>query len=422
MRTKKFLTQLRTLFVILPAILFVMVSESVGQVEKILYSFDSFGYPEEFGVITGPGGSLYGTAPAGYGYSGSFAFELTPSAGGIWTESTLANIPLKTGFFSSCTLLADASGNLYGTTPAVGSYAGTVFELSPIADGGWSLQTLHTFTTTGGDGYDPEGTLILDSDGKLYGTTYYGGGGGCSDGIGTGCGTVFELAPAGDGIWTERILHSFSIGDQDGQNPFAGVVIDGAGNLYGTTVYGGTGYGAVFELKPGNGSNGVEKILHRFNNNGKDGLMPTAGMVFDAHGNLFGTTSQGGIFQASGGGTAFELTPSSNGGWSEKIIHNFGGGINGIPGYLGGTLLTDTSGNLYGVTLNGGVNNVGAVYELSPSENGNWSEKTLYSFSEENDNGVTPTGGLHSDAAGNLYGTTFAGGANDVGTVFEVTP
>lgn len=420
MRSKKLLTRLRATFVIVAAILFVMASESVGQTEKILYSFDSFGDPE-FGVITGAGGSLYGTAFAPYGYSGSFAFELT-SAGGSWTESTLANIPLIPDTLFSCTLLADAYGNLYGTTPAAGSYAGTVFELSPNAGAAWTLQTLHTFTTTGQDGYGPEGTLILDSAGNLYGTTYYGGGSGCSDNIGTGCGTVFELTPAGGGNWTEQILHSFNIHDEDGQNPFAGVIIDGAGNLYGTTVYGGTGYGTVFELKPGKGGNWSEKILHRFNNTSKDGIMPSAGLVFDGHGNLFGTTSEGGYFQVSSGGTAFELTPSPNGGWGEKIIHNFGNDENGILGYLSGTLLIDTSGNLYGVTFNGGIHNVGAVYELSPSENGKWTEKTLYSFSSKNGDGYNPEGGLHSDAAGNLYGTTFFGGANGAGTVFEVIP
>ena len=202
-------------------------------------------------------------------------------------------------------LVRDASNNLYGTTNAGGAYAnGTVFELSHKGQS-WTETVLHSFDNNGTDGYGPEAGVILDTSGNLYGTTVYGGAftSACS---GSSCGTVFELSPGGQG-WTETVLHSFNDDGTDGWWPYAGLLLDASGNLYGTTGYGGSGaggYGTVFELSPTKGG-WTERILHNFNDNGQDGLLPMAGLVFDKSGNLYSTTYSGG----AGYGTVFEVIP-----------------------------------------------------------------------------------------------------------------
>jgi len=413
MRSKKISIGLAAVLASCAAISLLAATRAAAQTEKVLYSFSGNLANPVTGVIFGAGGSLYGTVFGGA--SGSIAFELTPSGSGVWTESVLYNLPNGIDVASASALVADASGNLYGTTASGGDYdGGTVFELTPATGGGWTEKILHSFSTSGKDGYFPPGGLIFDGKGNLYGTTEWGG---------TGNGTVFELTPSANGNWTEKILHAFSTNGEDGNNPNASLVIDGAGNLFGTTTYGGTGYGTAFELTPAAGGRWKEKMLHRFSNNGKDGYWPSAGLVFDANGNLYGITPWGGYFGGSGGGTggtAFELTPSADGGWGEKILHNFGNGENGS---VADGMTVDTSGNLYGVTVTGGMRKGGAVYELSPSAGGKWSEKILYSFGDSgNNDGTSPRGTLTFDSAGNVYGTTYGGGANGQGTVFEVTP
>jgi len=202
---------------------------------------------------------------------------------------------------------------------------------------------------------------------------------------------------------------------KDGIVPYFGALIfDGAGNLYGTTVYGGTdNIGTVFQLTPGSNGKWTEKVLHSFN--GKDGGIPYAGLVFDAAGNLYGTTF---------GNTVFQLAPRANGKWTEKVLHIFNGKRGAGPG--AGSLIFDAAGNLYGTTEVGGAytricgNGCGTAFELSPGANGTWNEKILYRFNRTN--GYYPIAGVIMDAAGNLYGTTSSGGAHGQGTVFEITP
>lgn len=171
-------------------------------------------------------------------------------------------------------LIFDAAGNLYGTTLFGGDYGdGSVFELQPQAGGGWSEQTLHSFNKKGGDGFYPVAGLALDAGGNLYGTTQQGG-------AYKHFGIVFELLRNEDGSWREEILHSFNLNGRDGVNPLAGLIFDAAGNLYGTTSYGGVySNGTVFELlrKPGGGWG--EKVLHNFFNNTVDGVTPYAGLI-----------------------------------------------------------------------------------------------------------------------------------------------
>ena len=320
-------------------------------------------------------------------------------------------------------LIGDAAGNLYGTTGYGGTYNwGTVFKLTPQAGGGWTETVLHSFS--GGDGADPLAGLISDAVGNLYGTTW-GGGTGSNCGTG-GCGTVFELSPTAGGGWTETVLHNFDNNGADGVDPSAGLIFDAGGNLYGTTQLGGTyDNGTVFKVSPGEGG-WTETVLHSFGSINNDGGTPSAGLIFDAAGNLYGTTRGGGTYYY---GTVFELSPTAGGGWTETVLHNFGNGTDGR--YLSASLIFDAAGNLYGTTAAGGtgVNTLiqyvgGTAFELTPNGSGRWTEQVLYNFCPAWPNctdGETPAR-LIFDAAGNLYGTTGAGGTYGGGTVFELTP
>jgi uncharacterized repeat protein (TIGR03803 family) len=401
---------------IFTATLFVTSTWAAAQ-ERVLHNFaanGTDGYYPEAGLIVDAAGNLYGTTVAGGAYNSGTVFELTPAAGGGWTEKVLYSFSGNgtDGRAPYAGLIFDAAGNLYGTTQYGGTYGlGTVFELTPAGGGSWTEKVLYSFSGNGTDGATPEAGLIFDAAGNLYGTTYQGGT--------YGYGTVFELTPAGGGGWTEQVLHSFNNNGADGSLPAAGLIFDAAGNLYGTTSYGGTYfyYGTVFELTPAAGGGWTEQVLHSFNNNGTDGITPlSAGLIFDAAGNLYGTTFAGGTY---GYGTVFELTPAGGGSWTEKVLHNFGNGTDGA-GPLAG-LIFDAAGNLYGTTGGGSSYGDGTVFELTPTAGGGWTEKVLHSFGNGTD-GIFPRADLIMDAAGNLYGTTYQGGTYGYGTVFEFTP
>jgi uncharacterized repeat protein (TIGR03803 family) len=220
-------------------------------------------------------------------------------------------------------------------------------------------------------------------------------------------GTVFELTPSGGG-WTKSNVHRFD--GSDGQYPTAGLIFDQSGNLYGTTYYGGThGYGAVYQLTP-SGSGWTENLLYSFQN-GNDGADVAAGLTFDNSGNLYGATSAGG---SGGGGTVFELT-SSGGHWTPNVIYSFAG-----SGGPASSLVMDTAGNLYGTTVQDGAYRAGNVFKLT-SSGGGWTYTDLYDFTGGSD-GANPFGGVTLDANGNLYGTTESGGANGAGVIWEITP
>lgn len=238
--------------------------------------------------------------------------------------------------------------------------------------------------------------------------------------------TILTLALLGANAWAgprEKVLHSFNVNDGDGGNPYANLILDSAGNVYGTTVSGGNGScgagcGTVFELMPKAEGSWTEKVLYSFKGDGRDGVGPSAGLIFDGVGNLYGTTGGGGIYNA---GTVFELTPTANGNWAEKVLHSFKFGSSG--GWdPGGGLILDSSGNLYG-TAGGSVDGDGMVFELARIAGGRWAEKVLHTFRDDGKDGRNPVAGLIFDAAGNLYGTTESGGAYyGAGTVFELTP
>ncbi len=286
-------------------------------------------------------------------------------------------------------------------TATLSILAMTVFVTSACAATGKQLYAFRG----GADGWQPTAGLILDASGNLYGTTS-GGGANLN-------GTVFELRHKAGGGWTEKVLHTFN--GKDGNAPYAGLIFDSSGNLYGTTTVGGAyGDGTVFELMPKAGGGWTEKVLHDFN--GKDGYFPRGGLIFDDSGNLYGTTNIGGVY---GVGTVFELMPKTGGGWTETVLHDFNNnGIDGEGPDAG--LIFDGSGNLYGTTTVGGANLNGTVFELTPKTRAGWTETVLYNFNGAD--GSQPVAGLIFDNIGNLYGTTSVGGANLNGMVFELTP
>jgi uncharacterized repeat protein (TIGR03803 family) len=384
---------------------------AVAQLERVLHSFNTngYGYTPVASVICDAAGNLYGTTPVGGFASGGIVFEIVPKTGGGWTAKTLHNFSGRNGdgFDPTASLIFDAAGNLYGTTNSGGAFGmGIVFELSPSAGGNWTETVLYSFGNSGSDGQNPQAALVFDAAGNLYGTTHQGGT--------YSMGTVFELSPAAGGGWTESVLHSFGSGS-DGQYPQAAVILDPAGNLFGTTIEGGSyNNGTVFELKR-SGTEWNETILHHFSPNGSDGVIPFAGVTMDKNGNLYGTTNYGGVH---GYGTVFEVRPANQ---TEKILHNFSGGpADGM--YPTAGLIFDASGNLYGTTTDGGAIGSGIVFEMLPAKSG-WAEKVLHNFnSGTNQDGSFPDAGVVFDALGNLYGTTYAGGSYASGTVFEIKP
>jgi len=293
-------------------------------------------------------------------------------------------------------LVFDAAGNLYGTTVRGGTYdAGAVFQLTPTVSG-WIEAPIYSFANNS-DGANPWGALAIDAAGNLYGTAYFGG---------HGYGTVFRLSPSSIG-WKFSVLHEFK-GSFDGGNPRAGVILDSAGNLYGTTYFGGRGNGVVFELSP-TATGWKESVLHIFSGL-NDGAYPAAALSFDAAGNLYGTTTSGG---SSHNGVAFRMAPTTGGKWNLAVIHSFSGGKDGAAPWAGLTL--DSSGNLYGTTLNGGNLNTcsgfgcGTVFKLRPNVQGFWTESVIHTFMGKTD-GAYPYAGIILDASGNVYGATYYSG------------
>jgi len=373
-------------------------------------------------------------------------------------------------------LAMDRAGNLYGVAPFGGNQqlcetqdgigCGTLFKLSRRGSG-WIFSTLYEFSS-GAGGSNPIGTPYIASDGSIYGTTDAGGNQDCRDMFGDGCGTVFHMRPqptfcrSASCPWTNTVLYRFT-GGSDGNDPYAGVVLDSAGNVYGTTYAGGSSQlGVAYEVSP-SGSGWSESTIHTFAG-GNDGARPFSAPIFDGSGNLYGTTADGGGCGGDNGcGTVYQLM-SSGSGWSENILYNFSGGyglsVAGLifdpAGNLYGTftspdngafelspagaswtftalyvdqsipirafyspLARDAAGNLYGTSAAGGGSlcdgyGCGYVYKLTPSDGG-WTFTQLYSFTGESD-GAYPVGGVVLDSNGNLYGTAYAGGTQRCGS------
>ena len=399
--------------------------------ETALYSFSygADGSTPISNVIFDSTGNLYGTTSGGgsstqceLGSGCGTIFMLAPPSGAnkTWTETVLYSFQGQAsndGSAPETGLVFDKTGSLYGTTASGGTFNdGTVFKLTPPATqgGAWTETVLYSFQG-GSDGIGPTSEVIFDVKGSLYGTTPYGGS--------SGYGTVFKLAPPVTGTaWTETILHTF--GGQtvnDGSLPFGGLVIRDT-VLYGTTAGGGLSTeggsaGTVFKLTPPvkQGQPWTETILHSFIPGHGDGCATSPGLIFDKSGALYGTTQ---LCGSASLGTAFKLTPSTGGSWTESILFNFMGGAGGS--YPSNPLIFDTKGNLYSTAAAGSAT-PGVVYELSPPavSGGAWTETILWTFTGGND-GNSPQAGL-AIRNGMFYGTTFSGGTNGDGTVFRVT-
>lgn len=424
MRTNGYSATLTTVLVSFALTMLIAGTHASAQTEKLLYSFNNNGTDgnEPGGALVFDAhGNLYGATTLGGSYLAGTVFELAPAAGGGWQEKILHTFngslgpPPDSGQNPEAGLIIDSAGNLYGTTYYGGSHdLGTAFELTHKTGGGWPETILYSLQS-GESGQCPVGGLVLDSTGRLYGTTSDRLCGGQSKGV------VFELAPKTGGGWSKKTLHHFDNTPNDGTFPTAGLVLDKAGNLYGTTTEGGTstncasGCGTVFELSRGAGGVWTETILYNFTS-GTDGYYPASGVVIDAAGNLYGTANG----STYGDGTVFELSPATGGGWTETTLHIFN--HNNKDGSLPNGVVLN-AGNLYGTTQQGGTLAEGTVFELSPATGGGWTETVLHNFVDKNnDDGTYPVSSVIFDSAGNLYGTTTSGGTYGAGTVFEITP
>lgn len=371
------------------------------------------------GLTMDAAGHLYGTTQTG-GYQGGqcggfcgTAFKMSRQ-GSNWTlvPIYLFGASNNDGQSPQARLIIGSNGSLYSTTTSdFNQSSGTVFNLQPPAHftpsvfAKWGENILYHFQG-GLDGVNPgQGDLVFDAQGNIYGTTWAGG---SSD-----KGTVYKLTPSNGG-WIETILHSFT-GGNDGGSPVSGVILDSAGNLYGTTLYGGAGNrGTVYRLSLSNGV-WVEQVLYSFQGN-SDGELPSGGLIFDSQGNLYGSTTQAGI---NFGGTAFMLSPSG-GGWQLHVLYSFS--------FAGpsGSMTMDTDGNLYGTT-GGGLYLAGNVFKLTRS-GGGYTYTSLHDFSNGDDGGY-PIGNVALDHDGNIYGTASSGGVpsdkcpgDTCGVVWEITP
>jgi uncharacterized repeat protein (TIGR03803 family) len=275
------------------------------------------------------------------------------------------------------------------------------------------VRALHHFGDGGDDdGAYPDTDLVMDAEGNLYGMTVQGGD--------FNSGTVFRLSPTSAG-WSEAVLYSFTSG-ADGGQPYGGVTLDAQGNVYGTTVVGGSyagcpedGCGVVWKLTAATGYR--HSVIHTFQGGTSDGYGPGGPLSFDSQGNLYGMTPGGGEF---GLGLIFQLSPTPSGPWTETVIHHFTGGVDG-GGASKARLLIEANGDIYGVATVGGTFEVGTAFRMSPDGGGGWIFTTLYEFHGEyhgGNDGVYPYGGLVRDAQGSLYGTTYYGGIHGFGVVY----
>jgi hypothetical protein len=375
---------------------------------------------------------------------------LCSSASATWKEKVLYSFQgIPDGSQPAGGVVFDKVGNLYGATTGGGSSScvsfgdcGTVYQLTPPAKKGdpWTEAVLYVFKgNASNDGATPGGSVIIDSSGNLYGTTAYGGTGGCTI-LGTkmGCGVVYEMTPpqTKGGKWTYTVLYDFQ-GGKDGIFPWGDLTLDKNGNLYGATQFGGGkgttcnkyfdgNCGAVFKLSTPKTKGGkwTEKVLHSFAG-GTDGANPNGGLVFDSKGGIYGTTFGGGDESGECGtggcGTAVELKPptKNRGAWKEKVLYRFHGKDGANPA---ASVVFGSNGHLYGTASAGANSGSGAVFDLAIRKGGGvpWKETVLHRFTNQNDDS-SPAGTILFDSYGNLYGTAMYGGPTG-GNVFMMTP
>lgn len=400
-------------------------SRHMPQTETVLYTFTGVGSDgalPQGGVIRDSSGNLYGTTYYGGNGGAGTVYEIDQSG----AETILYQFSGGSdGGFPDGGLAMDSAGNLYGTAQIGGDASctyfgftgcGVVFELSPAGNGTWTETVLHAFSGQS-DGLHPYGeSLVLDSSGNLYGTTGRGGNLNCKEGVGYGCGVVFELSPNGEGEWDCTVLHTFEGHPKDGMSP-EGVVMDAQGDVFGVTAYGGAKKkGTIFTVS----ASGHEEVLHSFTGRADGDYPGPAPLLIDADGNLYGTANGGG---AHAWGTVYELTQSG----TYSVLYNFCSRKVHRVCTDGGAPTTgvvmDASGDIYGSTSGGGTDGYGTIFELTSS-----GETVLHDFTRGADGGDPTGGSLVLDSSGNLYGSADAGGDScseasyGCGVVFELTP
>jgi uncharacterized repeat protein (TIGR03803 family) len=399
-------------FALAAGLVFTLPSAALGAKFRVLHNFGS---SNDGNVPSGPlllddHGNLYGATgggPGQYGYG--VAFELLPQTNGSWNETILHTFASIDGSPWGA-FIRDNAGNFYGTTVGGPISNSEAYELSPGSDG-WNFSVLYS------DGAGPG--LLMDNLGNFYGSI--------GPGDYFGAGAIGELSPSTGG-WTYTQLYSFcSQGNcADGDGEPAPPIWDGKGNLWGTTTEGGAngracyfGCGVIFEMTPNGDGTWTYHVRHVFAAFPNDGQLPDGSLVMDAAGNFYGSTEGGG---PHGNGTIFKFAFTS-GKWKETLLYDFPSCLEGC--YPEGTLAMDTAGNLYGMAQ-GGANSCagfscGVVFRLSPQRDGTWKYNVVYDLNETT-GGVLPFYGVILDGKGNLFGVTSSFGKYNAGTAFEITP
>jgi uncharacterized repeat protein (TIGR03803 family) len=399
------------------AAMFALWAQSAGAATTVVYSFqgeEDGEYPATELVVDAIG-NLYGTTTEGGDFNAGTVFRLTPDGAG-WTKTVLHNFNgFSDGLNPYGGVAIDAQGNLYGTTTAGGSGGicaedgcGVVFKLTKQGDG-YVFGVIHDFTGCN-DGWGAGGQPALDATGNVYGTTPNGGR--------NSIGVVYQLSPNGGG-YAFRVIHAFTGGDDGGTGGLGRLLVDGAGkNIFGVATVGGAhGAGVAYRLRLMPNGQWLQKTIYAFRG-APDAGFPYGGLSADRAGNLYGTTYYDG---ENGYGTVYQLSPSGGGEWTERVLHSFAGGTDGNNPST--NLLFDARGNIYGTTAEGGSPgcDCGTIFKLSHDDNGNWSEHIAYRFQGVPD-GAYSYYSLVSDHAGHFYGATVHGGDDNDGAIYQFTP
>lgn len=396
---------------------------SAAWTQTILHAFNGTDGHGPSGELVSDGkGHLFGTTFHGGTNDHGVVYELTAPKPGfkVWAYKIVYSFDSADGAYPIGTLTIDAQGNLYGTTANGGaSDSGTVFKLSPPPAGKTAWTETVLLSLGGTSGVSPASGLLLDKAGNIYGAARVGGKAGCNPtNAQPGCGTIFKLTPpaAGKTAWTHTTLHSFA--GTDGLSPAGDLAADADGNIYGTTTGGGPqNYGTAFRLSPATGKIAWTLTTLLYFNGTGNGKYPAAGLAFDKKGNLFGTTEYGG---ANNAGVVFELAKPAPGSkiWNISVPLTFKGANGDVPL---APLMINAAGIIYGTTQFGGTSN-GVVFSLAPPTAGRpkWLENVIYSFPNNLKRGAFPDGGVVA-VDKNLVGTTYNGGIHGYGVVYSLT-
>ena len=391
-------------------VLAVSVTTATATTTNVIFSCEEDeGEYADTDLETDNAGNIYGTTVLGGDFGGGTVFQLSPTPNG-WVHTVLYSFTggIDGGEpYKGVTL--DRKGNLYGTAVTGGSGnceggCGVAYKLSNTG-GTWTHTVIHAFTG-GNDGSGPGARVTVDGAGNVYGMAPTGGA--------FGLGTIYKIHPAPNQAWTFGVLHAFT-GGTDGATGSAGRMILRDGRLYGAVTAGGRyGSGVVFELNAGGFGDRDLKILYAFRGQ-PDASFPYGALLFDQSGNIYGTTYYGG---ANGIGAVYKLSPQAIGEWAEEVLYSFQPGTDGNSPIS--NLVFDVAGNLYGTTSEGGLGS-GTIFKLSSVGAGKWMETVVHAFEGPPDGGF-PYNGMVVDKSGNFYGATVHGGEEDDGSVYQFTP